>query len=119
MRGEKWNKQLKNSADFIGKLTNQEIEKIMITKYDKRGAEQPYHSDLNESNKPTQLTNVSIGPKRELEIIHKYIKSWKRRLTLQEGRIYVFTHLFNKYFKHRYIHQSNNINYSLTYRSEI
>ena len=91
----------------------------MITKYDSFGASQPYHSDLNEVGKPTQLTNVSIGPSRELEVIHKYIKSWKRRIKLQEGRIYIFTHFFNKYFKHRYIHKTNEINYSITYRSEI
>ena len=119
MKSIKWNTKMQRCAEFIKHKTNQEIEKILVTKYDKRGASQPYHSDENNRGKPTQLINISMGETRELEIIHKHVRSWKRRLKLKERRMYIFTHLFNKQFKHKYVHNSNNTSYSITFRSEI
>ena len=91
----------------------------MITKYQRIGSFQPFHQDKNQNNRPTQVIDVSVGKPRYLEISHKYISSWNYKMELKEGRIYILTHLFNRYFKHRYIHKTNNENYSLTYRNEL
>ena len=117
MKAEKWSGELYESAKYVEEYTTQDVEYILVTKYARKGDNQPYHDDLNSANRPTQVTNVVLGPDRILEIKFKN-GGFKLTVKLKEGRIYIFTHLFNKFFLHRYIHKSNNINYSITFRSE-
>ena len=119
MNAIEWNGIIESTAKYLESKTGQQIDKVLITRYYEKGSFQPYHQDKNSNNLPTQVIDVSIGKERELEICHKHISSWKYRMKLSEKRLYIFTHLFNRHFKHRYIHKSNNVNYSLTYRNEM
>ena len=117
MKTNTWPKELKESADYIENITNQKIDYVLVTKYNRVGANQPYHRDKNSKNKVTQVVDLSIGPPRKLEIIHPET-GWSTKILLEENNLYIMTHLFNDKFKHKYYHRNNKLNYSLTYRNE-
>ena len=118
MKAIGWSIGMSNIAKFLETNTGQKIDTLLLTQYNEEGCFQPYHQDKTNRGVPTQVLDISVGPERILEIRHKHIRSWKYEMKLQEGRIYIFTHLFNYLFEHRYIHRSDILNFSLTGRND-
>ena len=98
-------------------LPDKKIDYILISKYQKKGNHQGYHKDKDARGRTTQVVDVSIGPKRFLEIDHP-TTGYRTKICLEEKKIYIMTHFFNTHFRHKYVHQTNKTNYSLTYRNE-
>ena len=89
-----------------------------MSKYKHKGSKQNSHNDKTSKDKITQVIDVSLGPVRYLDI-EQPKSGYRTHIPLEQGKIYVLTHFFNKHFKHSYIHTSNKIvSISLTYRNE-
>ena len=101
-RGARLNRYLEN-------ITGMDSDYYLQTEYHMKGSKQPYHDDKNSGQGFTQVVNVVTGPRRVMEVKFKNINH-PLKVQLQEGKIYIFTHLFNRSFLHRYIHNNTNVN---------
>ena len=110
-----WTKELKRAAEYLTKKTGQEIDYVMLSRYLEKGDYQPWHQDLTNQRRPTQLIDVIVGRKRNLRV--KFIEtSYDFNVELKEDCIYIFTHLFNEKYKHKYYHDIDEECFSLTFR---